>query len=43
MAPALSIYIAQGNLHGQPMRDGDVIEVEVENIGILRNYARDRA
>jgi 2-keto-4-pentenoate hydratase/2-oxohepta-3-ene-1,7-dioic acid hydratase in catechol pathway len=27
----------------QPMRDGDVVEIEIENIGILRNYARNRA
>jgi 2-keto-4-pentenoate hydratase/2-oxohepta-3-ene-1,7-dioic acid hydratase in catechol pathway len=26
----------------QPMRDGDVVEIEIENIGILRNYARNR-
>jgi len=27
----------------QPMRDGDIVEIEIEHIGILRNYARNRA
>ena len=26
----------------QPLHDGDIVEVEIENIGILRNYARTR-
>ncbi len=26
----------------QPMRDGDIVEIEIEHIGILRNYARNR-
>jgi 2-keto-4-pentenoate hydratase/2-oxohepta-3-ene-1,7-dioic acid hydratase in catechol pathway len=25
-----------------PMRHGDVVEIEIENIGVLRNYCRDR-
>jgi 2-keto-4-pentenoate hydratase/2-oxohepta-3-ene-1,7-dioic acid hydratase in catechol pathway len=36
--------ISSGSVPGLThMRAGDVIEIEIENIGVLRNYVRDRA